>query len=79
MTHGIHPTERPPDGHRIPHVCCGIFFDVEHHGLVPALPEGSDDMGPDEPGTAGDQYTHTATLAPRGWRTGVRRRYVMTP
>jgi hypothetical protein len=46
---------------------------------VPARTQGVDDMGPDESGTAGDQYTHTATLGPRPGRAPHPARHVITP
>ena len=39
---------------------------VEQERLVPLGDEPVRDMGPDEPGTAGDQYAHSPTLATAG-------------
>ncbi|GGY24942.1 hypothetical protein GCM10010384_34920 [Streptomyces djakartensis] len=79
MAHGVDTGQRVPDRRRVPYVGAGIIPHVEHDRLVPVLPEGGDDMGPDEPGTAGDQYTHTATLGPSPRRTTGPRPHVMTP
>lgn len=94
MTHGVHAGQREGDRRRIAHVRAvstsfgsfGSFASfassgphVEHERFVPALRERLDDMGPDEPGTAGDQNTHTATLDPYPHRTGRPHRHVTTP
>jgi hypothetical protein len=64
---------------RVPYVGAGVLPHVAHDRLVPALPEGGDHMGPDAPGTAGDQDAHTATPGPRPGRTEGARPYVTTP
>ncbi|BFO13782.1 hypothetical protein SHKM778_01700 [Streptomyces sp. KM77-8] len=64
VTHGVDTGQGPADGGRVPHVGAGILPYVEHERFVSALPERGGDAGPDEPGTAGDQYAHTVTLGP---------------
>ncbi len=39
---------------------------IEHHRLVPGRHEGPDDLRPDEPGSAGNQYTHGPHVRARG-------------
>ncbi|SCD88668.1 hypothetical protein GA0115252_12322 [Streptomyces sp. DfronAA-171] len=73
VAHGVDPGERPGDGVRVAHVVRRVGARVEHDGFVPARRERFDDVGPDEPGTAGDQYAHAPTLggtAPRGGGPG---------
>jgi hypothetical protein len=79
VAHGVHTGQGTADGGRVPHVVGGVLPHVEHDRLVPALPEDGDHVGPDEPGTAGDQYAHTATLGPRPRRTTGPRPHVTTP
>jgi hypothetical protein len=78
VAHGVHPRQGAGDGRRIPHVGAGVLPHVEHERLVPALPERIAHMGPDEPGTAGDQYTHTVTLGRERRRSSSRARRVTT-
>lgn len=58
MTHRVHPVQRTKDGSSVPQVRAGVHRTVEHEGLVTVFRRRVDDMGPDEPGTAGDQYSH---------------------
>jgi hypothetical protein len=79
MTDGVDPAQRPPDAFGVPHIGTRIVPDVVHDRLVPARAQRRDNLGPDEPGTAGDQYTHTATLGPHRRTARGARGYVMTP
>jgi hypothetical protein len=79
VAHGVHTGEGRGDGRRVADVRAGILPDVVHERLVPARPQCLHHMGPDEPGTAGDQYAHGATLGgpPPGARAPGR--HVTTP
>ncbi|GAA2332886.1 hypothetical protein GCM10010431_64850 [Streptomyces kunmingensis] len=66
MTYGVHAGQRPCDRLRIAHIGPRIVPHIEHDGLVSTRRERLDNMGPDEPGAAGDQNTHGATLDPHG-------------
>lgn len=79
MADGVHTGESAGDRSRIAYVGAGIRPDVVHDRLVPVRRQRLDDMGPDEPGTAGDQYTHTATLGPAARGRAGPRSHVMTP
>ncbi len=57
MTHGVHAPQCGRDGLAVAHIW--TVTQVEHDCLVSARGQCLDDMGPDEPGTAGDQYSHT--------------------
>ncbi len=75
----VHAVEGRPHRVRCAHVRRRVGADVEHDGVVPALPQRRDDMGPDEPGTAGDQHSHALTLS-RPSRPGrLRARHVTGP
>ena len=79
VAHGIHTCQGAAHRRGVPHVGRGILPYVEDDRLVPPLPQGGDHVGPDEPGTAGDQYAHTGTLGADGRRLTGTRPYVMTP
>jgi hypothetical protein len=65
VAHGVDAGQGPADGIGAPHVRFGVGADVVHDSFVPARRERLDGMGPDEPGTAGDQYAHALTLGRR--------------
>lgn len=65
---GVHTGQGALDRRPVAHVRAGVLAHVEDDGLVPVCRQGLDDMGPDEPGTAGDQYAHALTLGPRAGR-----------
>ena len=71
--------QRTVDRLPVPYVRARVRGHVEHDGLVPALRQHIHDMGPDESGTAGDQYTHTATLGRTGRTSRARARHVTLP
>jgi hypothetical protein len=60
MAHGVHTRQSGRDRLRVAYV--QAVTQVEHDRLVPPCGQRFDDMTPDEPGSAGDQYSHTRTL-----------------
>ncbi len=79
VTDRVHAGQGAGDRRVVAHVGARIGPDVVHERLVSARPQRLDDMGPDETGTAGDQYSHTATLDAHGAATGRRGHRVMAP
>ena len=79
VTDGVDAREGTGDGRGVAHIGAGILPDVVHERFVAVCPQGVHDMGPDEPGTAGDQYTHTATLGPGPSRAARPDPHVITP
>lgn len=64
MAHRVHAAQGAADGVGVPHVGRRVGPDVVQEGLVAVCRERLDDLGPDETGTAGDQYAHALTLGP---------------
>lgn len=64
MAHRVHPGQGAADGVGVPYVGGRVGPDVVQDGLVTVCHERLDDLGPDETGTAGDQYAHALTLGP---------------
>lgn len=94
VTHRVHSAQRRPDRVGVAYVgsderrvgqrwCVGVGGGqqgVEDDGLVPAVLEGGDDVGADEPGPSGDEYAHageatqyrpTGVSPTRGCKTSV--------
>lgn len=69
VAHGVHAGQGAAHGDGVAHIRPRVGTDVVDDGLVPVGLQSRHDLGSDEPGTAGDQYTHALTLGPCAGRT----------